>query len=149
MNTNNPREFWNKLNNLGPRKKTQIPMEVYDSEGNITNNTNTVLNTWKSEFNELYKGYKNSEFDTNIYEYIQAEEAKLESACITMNKGNINQIISIKEVCKVLNNMRNNKAVGIDNLPYEVLKNTESTNRIIPQSIPNTYYTFIKEKVYN
>ncbi len=44
-----------------------------------------------------------------------------------MNEGNIIQIISIEEVCKVLNKMRNNKAVGIDNLPYEVLKNTESS----------------------
>ncbi len=44
-----------------------------------------------------------------------------------MNEDNINQIISIEEVCKVLNKMRNNKAVGIDNLPYEVLKNTESS----------------------
>ncbi len=43
-------------------------MEVYHSEGNITNNTNTVLNTWKSEFNELYKECANSEFDTNFYE---------------------------------------------------------------------------------
>ncbi len=92
LNTNNPREFWNELNNLGPRKKTQIPMEVYDSESNITNNTNTVLNTWKSEFNELFKGYEKSEFDTNVYEYAQAEWIRLESACINMNEGNMNQI---------------------------------------------------------
>ncbi len=127
MNTNNPTEFWNELNNLGPHKKTQIPMEVYDSEGNITNNTNTVLNTWKSEFNELYKGYQNSEFDTNLYEYTQAERVRLESTCINMNEGYINQIISIEEVFKVLNKMCNNIAVGIDNLPYEILMNTESS----------------------
>ncbi len=83
-------------------------MEVYDSEGNITNNTNTVLNTWTPEFNELYEGYENSEFDTNFYEYTQAEWVRLESACINMNEGNINQIISIEEVCKVLNKMHNN-----------------------------------------
>ncbi len=44
-----------------------------------------------------------------------------------MNERNINHIICIEEVCKVLNKMRNNKALGIDNLPYEVLKNTESS----------------------
>ncbi len=48
----------------------------------------TVLNTWKSEFNELYKGYENSEFDTNFYEYAQAEQVRLESNCINMNEGN-------------------------------------------------------------
>ncbi len=76
-----------------------------------------MLNTWKSEFNELYKVYENSEFDTNFYVYAQAERVRLESTCINMNEGNINQIISIEEVCKVLNKMRYNKAVGIDNLP--------------------------------
>ncbi len=46
-------------------------MEVYDSEGNITNNTNTVLNTCKSEFNELYKGYE------NIVNFIQTSMSML------------------------------------------------------------------------
>ncbi len=127
-------------------------MEVYDSEGKITNNTICVLNTWKVEFNDLYKRYKKSEFDKHFYEYSEAEQVRLESACINMNECNIIQIISIEEVCKVLNKMHNNKAVGIDNLPYDVLKNTESSlllTEVFPQSIPNTYYTFIMEKVYN
>ncbi len=63
------------------------------------------------EFNDLYKGYENSEFDTNVYEYAQAEWVKLESACINMNEENMNQIISTEEVSKVFNKMCNNWAV--------------------------------------
>ncbi len=36
----------------------------------------TLLNTWKSEFNELYEGYENSEFDAKFYEYAQAERVR-------------------------------------------------------------------------
>ncbi len=44
LNTNNPRELWSELNNLGTCMKAQIPMEIYGSDGKITNDTNTVLN---------------------------------------------------------------------------------------------------------
>ncbi len=44
LNTNNPREFWSELNNLGPRKKTCIPMEVYDDNGIVLSDHRSVLN---------------------------------------------------------------------------------------------------------
>ena len=46
LNTDNPKEFWNALNNLGPRKSTMIPMEVYDKDGTIIaiGDKQTVLN---------------------------------------------------------------------------------------------------------
>ncbi len=39
----------------------------------------------------------------------------------------MNQSISSYEVDKVLRKLCNNKSVGIDNLPYEVLKTHESS----------------------
>ncbi len=44
-----------------------------------------------------------------------------------MDEGNMNQSISTNEVDKVLRKLRNNKSVGIDNLPCEVLKTHESS----------------------
>ncbi len=47
--------------------------------------------------------------------------------CLYYYYYHITQIISIEEVCKVLNKIHNNKAVCIDNLLYEVLKKIESS----------------------
>lgn len=126
LNTNNPKEFWSELEKLGPRKSTQIPMEVYDNSGNITNNTKTVLNTWKDGFKDLYEGYDNNEFDTVFYDYAMSEKARLESLHTDYTEGEFNHPITLEEVSKVLTKMKNNKAVGIDNLPNEILKNHNS-----------------------
>ena len=32
---NDPRQFWNHISNLGPRQRKDIPMKVYDGDGNI------------------------------------------------------------------------------------------------------------------
>ncbi len=42
LNTNNPKEFGIELNNLDPHKNTHIHMEVYNSEGNITKERQTL-----------------------------------------------------------------------------------------------------------
>ncbi len=68
LNTNNPREFWSELNNLGPCKKTCIPMELYDDtcNGIVLSNHRPVLNRWACDYKELYKGYDTNEFDADF-----------------------------------------------------------------------------------
>ena len=87
----------------------------------------SILKGWHDDYKELYKGYDNDEFDGAFYEYAISEITRLEDTCTNMNEGFINQSIMVNEVSKVLRKMRNNKSVGIDNLPYEVLKNQESS----------------------
>ena len=33
--TSNPREFWDHLKSLGPKRKHTVPYEVYDEDGNL------------------------------------------------------------------------------------------------------------------
>ena len=47
MNTNDPVQFWNQINRLGPQKKSEIPMSVMQEEFDI------VMDTWKSDFSNL------------------------------------------------------------------------------------------------
>ncbi len=35
LSTSDPKKFWETLKNLGPRKATNIPLEVVDEEGRI------------------------------------------------------------------------------------------------------------------
>ncbi len=129
LNTSNPREFWAELKKLGPRKTESIPMEVYNNDGDITVDTKEVLHKWKCEFEGLYKGYDKSEFDETAYNDAMQQKLLLENLYNNVNDDSfLNRNVIYDEVMKVLNKAKNNKAIGIDNLPYEVLKNEQSCN---------------------
>ena len=49
-----PRRFWEHIQKLGPRKSSSIPMTVKTVNG-LSNDTNTILGEWKTEFENLYK----------------------------------------------------------------------------------------------
>ena len=51
---NSPKQSWDELKSLGPKKKNKIPKECYTDDGIITSETDFVRNVWKSEFEKLY-----------------------------------------------------------------------------------------------
>ena len=67
MATNNPNDFWSKINKLGPRKSTSIPMEVFDANGNPSFDQQCIYETWRSEFANLYNGAESADFDNDHY----------------------------------------------------------------------------------
>ena len=131
INTNNPREFWNAIKNLGPKKKCDIPIETYDDLGNVITDQEQVLHTWSKQFSDLYKGYDRNDFDNEFYQRLLTETAQLEAA--SSNESNVandwyNRNIEYEEVKKVINKAKLRKAVGIDCLPYEIFKHDDSIN---------------------
>ena len=52
-NVNNPTEFWRLIQKLGPKKKASKPWAAEDTEGNVINDTETVLGTWRKDFKGL------------------------------------------------------------------------------------------------
>ncbi len=128
--TDNPRTFWEYIKKLGPKVKHKIPQEVYDKDGNISTDINDVLNNWKEEFESLYKQTCDT-FDENFYEHVKellrlAEYRMLDP--LYMENPELNQNISRVEIDKVVNNLKNRKATGIDKIPNEVLKNDSVKN---------------------
>ena len=53
-NTSNPREFWNYINNLGPKSSRKIP-EVVETDRELNSNLDEVLSKWQSDFSKLYE----------------------------------------------------------------------------------------------
>ena len=126
LNTENPKEFWDTLKKLGPQKNTEIPMEVYDMHGNITTDQTTVLNTWKNDFETIFNSQNaDSDFDDDFYADTIRAKIELENE---MNTGSpehnelMDSPITVNELITVLRKAKNNKAVGMDNLPNEILK---------------------------
>ena len=126
MNTNDPVQFWNQINRLGPQKKSEIPMSVMREDGSVSDEFDIVMDTWKSDFSNLYNPViecaPNPENDFLLY--INSERARLESLINTEDVENplCNGAFSNEELDIVCNKLKNAKAVGPDLIPNEVLK---------------------------
>jgi hypothetical protein len=128
--TDDPRKFWDHIRKLGPRTNTKVPMKVYDVNGLVSDDINTVLDKWKHEFSSLYnfEPTPNDEFD---YEFLsqckhrknirEEEMLKEEYEC----NPDINADFSYDEIEKIVDKLKSNKASGFDCIPNNVLKNKD------------------------
>ena len=124
-----PNKFWKYIRNLGPRKKQDIPMEVYNSEGNIVTERKLVLDRWRSDYSKLFSHSTEDEgFDDEFLNFCRIEMRNLEHICESF--PHLSDDISENEVNKCVSKAKNKKAVGIDNLPNEIFKNKKS-NRLL------------------
>ncbi len=134
-----PKAFWKYIKKIGPRSNKQIPFKVYDSNGNLSSDTGTVLNTWRQEFSKLYnKPPEVTSAQSNIIEELDALEARMMLPGYVCNE-HINGDITFEEVDKMINKLKTNKACGIDAIPNEVLKNVK-----VRQALFKMFYLFFK-----
>ena len=90
-----------------------IPIEVVSEGGQIENDTDAVLERWKSDFSALYNRPRSQSLDNNID--LNQRQNYVETR--------INEYISIFELKKAVNEAKRNKASGLDGIPVDVLKN--------------------------
>ena len=142
LRTDNPKEFWNQINNLGPgRSEENTAFKVKLQNGDITDDIPTVLNTWKSEFENLFNSSSqqiNNDFAARIdsvtrqweQQYSDMMENRADPDIDNVDyldrmrsaHQSLNSEISMDETMKVLRTLKNGKAVGIDNIANEILK---------------------------
>ncbi len=105
MATNDPNEFWNKINRLGSRKVSTIPVQIVDRNGNTENDENAVFDRWKLDFENLY----NSD-DTNDFDSVHYERSKLHTHLMELNmldplyntNQTLNRHITIEEIAQIV-----------------------------------------------
>ena len=122
INTNNPKEFWDHIKNLGPRKKMEIPMRVYSPEGEILSDKPEVLKKWKDEFWSLYNANNEINFDNQFYEEILLEKCNLENLENPNENNSLNSCPSENELRRLIRKLKNRKSVGPDCIPNEIIK---------------------------
>ena len=125
--SSNPKEFWNKLNKLGPKKTFNIPMEVVDKDGNILRGNSDVLACWKLAFEGLFKLDLDNNFDVLFLEicryFVMQNEKEMNSPFYNTPDMFMNRAISIDEVQRQITQAKSGKACGPDSIPYEATKN--------------------------
>ena len=129
INVNDPKQFWQHLKTLGPRSNkssSDIPMEVYTENGQISYEADVVLDKWADCYSSLYSQYDENTFDDNFYEQCMHDFRNLQTESSLGNNPELNKNIVYSEVNQCVQLAKNNKAVGLDNLPYEIFKNKTS-----------------------
>ena len=125
LSTENHKDFWDKLKRLGPRQDREIPIKV--KKGNeYVSNLDDVLETWKNDFEGLLNaGTVDENCDEVFYEQVlqhkQVFEQNMEAGPDPENVF-LNFPISMVEIEKSANKLKNKKAKGEDMIPNEVLK---------------------------
>ena len=115
INVNNPKEFWRHIKNLGRQEKA-IPWEVLFEDGRISFDKDVILDKWAQKLYNDIKG----DFDEKFKEDIMQGDISPDDL---VGVGNLNDVITVHEVRKVVEHNKRRKAVGIDKLPNEVFKN--------------------------
>ena len=128
LSTNDPKRFWKHIKSLGPKKKFEIPMEVYDQNGCICYDKQRVLENWKDEYSQLFSFANDQCFDDEFLEYCKNDMENVENSHGILPGLNVE--ITEDEVSRIVSKLKNRKAVGIDNIPNEILKNKNS-NRLL------------------
>ena len=125
LNTSNPKEFWQKINQLGPRKINIIPMEVLDDTGNVISDSIHVQAKWKHDFKNLYTVTELQTFDKQFYNLakynVHYNYVAINDPLYCSNPI-LNRNFSYNEVKIIVDKSKSGKAVGIDEIPYELLK---------------------------
>ena len=93
--------------------------------GNISSNLHDVLNVWKTETEGLLNPSVNPNFDNVFFSNVSQTLPMLENE-MPNSEYEYDREISIDEVRNVINKCKSNKAVGYDNIPYDVMKNIAS-----------------------
>ena len=118
----NQNEFWRSIGKVGLANDRQkrIPWAVVDNEGQIHTDRVTVLEKWKSDFQELYNADNVGHIPDALGYLPQTPDCSV-----------LNEPISRFEICKAVDAAKLGKAAGVDEIPAEVLKNDSVVDMLL------------------
>ena len=123
--SHNTRDFWREIGKIGIQneRKGRIPMEVVDSDGNLSSNTETVISRWKNDFEQLFAESSNPNYDDRHLENIKRAIDENIIPSVDTDISMLNQPITRTEVERSIYRAKLKRATGLDGIPSEVLRN--------------------------
>ncbi len=80
LNTRDPKQFWDKVNVLGPNfKKKDIPLETVLEDGQVIRDTEEVLEKWKCDYEQLFSNVVRETFNEECFENIKDQNSVTEA----------------------------------------------------------------------
>lgn len=137
--SDNPKAFWDEIRNRGPGQKSCNINGVYTEGGSVPHDPNMILSKWKHDFQHLFNpdiNVADESFWNSVDELTREWESEfqccgnvdndhepLSESCDTLN-----QSVTLDEVRRAIEQSKNGKASGVDNVPNEILKNQKLLN---------------------
>ncbi|VDI09669.1 Hypothetical predicted protein [Mytilus galloprovincialis] len=100
-------------------------------DGSVSHDPSEILQRWKEEYSKLFSS-DNTKVDSEFVEQMQNLNSQPESEYENLpvnqtfvyntSTSELNEPISLDETKRALMSLKNGKAVGINNLPNEILK---------------------------
>ena len=109
------KEMWQKIEGLGPMNKRHWNLEEISIEGKVYNDIYTVLKGWETQFVKLYVG-----LPPDMPDYGRKCVAS------TLDTSVLNNPVDYKEVKLAVMQAKSGKAVLVDKLPNEILRNAST-----------------------
>ena len=135
---NDVNTFWKDIDSIkmgiAGNRKQRIPIEIEEG-GTIVTDTEKVLNRWRRDFKNIYQNIGNGQFDEDHLAYIEQRVDSMEREYQEMVREHnedihginhidiLNQPLTLDEVRKAVLRAKKRKAVGLDELPAELLQN--------------------------
>ena len=98
-------------------------MEVVDSTGRVSTNTDDVLSRWKTDYENLFREKPDTNFNEAHLRNIQSTLRDKQYPVHNVDVSVLNAEISKSEIEKSILRAKLRKAAGLDNIPAEVLRN--------------------------
>jgi hypothetical protein len=123
------REMWRKIEKMGPPIKQKLIPEEVMVNGRVETNETIILTKWKTDFASLYSGEAPElvQFDELFLKCCKQFEPNPQSH---YNVSKLNGPIMKYEVIEATKQAKARKAVSVDLIPNEVLKN-ENTRDVL------------------
>ena len=106
MTMNNPSEFWNKIKQLGSRRHSSIPMEIYDNDGEIITDEQIFLEKSKEDFQNIYNMDDSAtDFNCDIQRYSSNHRVLLEERMLDPlynENEQLNSIITVEDIRRLV-----------------------------------------------
>src|ERR1043165_900868 len=124
---------YGKIKSLEKKKNMGRGNTIKDKDGRLLEDSGDIRKRWKEYVEELYTG------NTSIEEEMEKQEKEQEEA---QTEDTIGPGVMKEEVLAAIEDMKNGKAEGIDNIPIEMLRNLgeKAMNEVVQlcQDIYNT-----------
>jgi hypothetical protein len=120
--------FWKAFGKLGigSERQHRIPWEVNGENGEVITDVGMVLDKWKSDYEHLYTIDQGSDkYDDDHLEFVKTSLSQGDAVSEQAQSTDpvLNSPISVQEVEEAVVRAKLRKAVGIDDIPAEALKN--------------------------
>ena len=133
LEKSNPRKFWEALKQLGPKKCQILPEEIMLNDGSFSTDPDIILEEWFKYFRGIFQDSQLG-FDDELFDLIVDKKCLYENGeadppynfRYDMCQEILNDSISREEIKTLIRRAKCGKAIGIEGIPNEVLKNDSS-----------------------